>query len=163
VSTTAKEKLGNPFEGITDAEGNAIPGNGEGDEETTEGLHAVADDIERMQAAADAKEETDAGGENLFNPGAYDNPELQLAKVDGQSIDKIGIAFSGSVKLDRSTPDDCSLFRRLMLGKVVTLKVDAKVVGVATKGKDDSDGNTDAVVETKTLSVNTIYPLSIED
>lgn len=168
------EELDNPFAGMTDAQGNAIPGNGEVDEET-EGLHAVADGIEKMQVAAEGlpetpprldgekEEETSAGNDNLFNPRAYDDPALQLPMVDGQGIDKIGIKISGTIKLDRSKPDDVALFRRLQLGKKIDLKLGGRVAGVSTKGATDSDDNLSDVVGAKIINIDTIYPLSIED
>jgi hypothetical protein len=177
MSTTDSEaKLGHPFAGMTDADGNAIPGDGETDEET-EGLHAVADDIEKLQAAAESLpaepprldgedgegEPTSAGGENLFNPRAYDDPALQLPMVDGQGIDKIALKFSGTIRLDRSKPDDVALFRRLKLGKDIDVKLEGKVVGSNTTGATNKDGDLDVVVGSKTLDIHTIYPLSIED
>ena len=170
------EELDNPFAGMTDAQGNAIPGNGEVDEET-EGLHAVADDIEKLQAAAenlpadpprhDGEDEDDeptsAGGENLFNPRAYDDPALQLPTVDGQGIDKIELKFGGTLKLDRSKPDNVALYKRLQLGKSIDLKLGGRVAGVSTKGSTYSDDNLSDVVGAKIINIDTIYPLSIED
>jgi hypothetical protein len=176
MSTTAEgQDLGNPFGGMADIDGNPIPGDGDpapqgqgenqepGIGELADGLRQAAEERVESEARLDGEEETDAGHEGLFDKTNYDDPSLQIAKVDGQSIDKIGLTFSGSLKLDRANADDCQLFRRMMLGKTVTLKVDAKVTGIATKGKDDPDGNTGEVVEVKTLTVDTIYPLSVED
>jgi len=149
MSTTEKE---NPFAGMEDANGNVIPEN-EGD-----GLLESP-----PQGEGEKQEDTDAGSENLFNPDRYNNPALQLPRVDGQSIDRIELKFAGTAKLDRSNPDDVELFRRFQLGKSIDVKVGVRVVGSNAKEKDDADGNTEAVISIKTLDVDTIYPLSVED
>jgi len=164
---------------MSTTESNVTPLHANGDgptpevEKPEEGIGALAEHArqaaeqrpegEPARLDGEAGEETDAGKENLFNPERYDDPELQIAKVDGQTIDKIGLAFAGAIKLDRSSKDDCATFRHMKLGKDVTLKVTARVTGIATKGKDDADGNPGDTTETKTLSVHTIYPLSVED
>lgn len=86
---------------------------------------------------------------------------LSLPKIDGQTIDRIDVNFSGSIRLDRSDPADVALFRRLALGK----EIDLRVVGVAA-GKDgrisyDEDGYPGETTARAKLKITTLYrPIS---
>ena len=112
-----------------------------------------------MSAAAPAAEATQ---ETAFDAAQYDKPELQIAKVDGQGIDKIRVAFSGSVMLDRSDPADVALFNKLMLGKECELRVAGKVSKTATGWTTNREGDLDAVVGERTVKVDTVWVLTAE-
>lgn len=108
--------------------------------------------------------ETDEGAKStgLFDASRYDSPELQITKVDGQGIDKIRIAFTGSIMLDRSDPRDVALFNKLILGKDVELRCAGEVVRTATGWTTNRDGDLDAVVGERTIKVGTVYVLEAE-
>jgi hypothetical protein len=91
-----------------------------------------------------------------FDPSAYDREDLQIPKIDGQSIDRISIKFAGEIFLDRSEPSDVAVYNALRLGKDVALLVEAKCSSTAAKGATDRDGDLDVVVGTKGLKVHTL-------
>lgn len=91
-----------------------------------------------------------------FDPSAYDREDLQIPKIDGQSIDRISIKFSGEIFLDRSEPSDVAVYNALRLGKDVGLLIEAKCSSTAAKGATDRDGDLDVVVGTKGLKVHSL-------
>lgn len=99
----------------------------------------------------------------LFNRDQYELEGLQIPKVDGQSIDKIAIKFSGRVMLDRSDPADVAMFNRLQLGQDVELRISAKVSNSGGAGFTTSkEGDLDAVVGSKSLAVDSVWVLEPE-
>lgn len=66
------------------------------------------------------------------------------------------LAFSGSIELERATASDVELYNRLTAGKNVDLEISAHVAGAKTSHRRDSEGNVDAVVQTKSLIVHSI-------
>lgn len=69
------------------------------------------------------------------------SPEkLALPRIDTEDIDRIEVAFSGTIRLDRSDPADVALFRRLGLGKKTELRVELTTAGKAGKITWDEDG-----------------------
>lgn len=97
-----------------------------------------------------------------FDRSQYELEGLQIARVDGESIDKIRIDFSGSVMLDRSSEADVALFNRLKLGKDCELRCAGTVSGVKTGYTTSKDGDLDAVVGGKTVKVSTVWVLEAE-
>ncbi len=109
-------------------------------------------------ATAEAPAQTEA-----FDAARYDDPELRIQKIDGQGIDKIRIAFTGSVMLDRSNKADVALFNKLLLGKEVELRVAGKISKTATGWTTNRDGDLDAVVGERTVKVDTVWVLDPEN
>lgn len=97
-----------------------------------------------------------------FDRTQYELEGLQIPKVDGESIDKIRIDFSGSVMLDRSNEADVAMFNRLKLGKDCELRCAGTVSGVKTGYTTSKDGDLDAVVGGKTVKVSTVWVLEPE-
>lgn len=114
------------------------------------------------EAPAEGSEETAPTATDVRKAEAA--PEaLSLPRIDGQSIDRIDVNFSGSIRLDRSDPADVALFKRLALGK----EVDLRVVGVAA-GKDarisyDEDGYPGETTARAKVKVTTLYRPISED
>jgi hypothetical protein len=112
--------------------------------------------VREEQEAHDAQQKK--ADEALFDKTQYDDPELQLAKVDEQSIDKIRLSFTGSVMLDRGNKADVALYRRLSLGKGdVTLQVEGRCSASGAKQNTNREGDLDVVVGEKTIKVETVY------
>lgn len=107
------------------------------------------DDLEGDQPA----EPKDA----LFDKKAYDSPALALPTVDGEGVDKIRIAFSGSVMLDRTDPADVALIRKMALGHDVSLMVEGKVSKKGHQFTTNKEGDLDAVVFETAVKVETVY------
>jgi hypothetical protein len=93
----------------------------------------------------------------LFDKSIYEREELQLPKVDGEPTDKIAVAFSGTVLLDRTDPRDVALMQRMKLGQDVTLMVEAKCSAKGHKYATDREGELDAVVLEHKAKVHTVY------
>lgn len=80
--------------------------------------------------------------------------EMPKIEVDETNPNVITIAFSGSVTLDRSQQSDVDLYNRLKAGKLFDLQVSGFVKGPKTTHRRDSEGNVDAVLQTKSLVID---------
>jgi hypothetical protein len=95
-------------------------------------------------------------------PGAgEEEPDGQLFQMPAIELDEtnpnaITIAFSGSVTLDRSQKSACALYNKLKHGKVFELTVGGHVKGSKKVHRRDSEDNVDAIVETKSLVIDSI-------
>jgi len=99
----------------------------------------------------------DAGGQTaIIDRSAYEREDLQIPKIDGQTIDRISIKWSGEVFLDRSDPDDVAVYNALRLGKDVSLLVEAECSSTGAKGATDREGDLDVIVATKGLKVHSL-------
>ena len=130
---------------------------------TTDEPEPVTDDA---QAEAEPEPEPDAaataaGGE-LFDSSAYEREDLAIPKVDGEGIDKIRLAFTGSVMLDRSNPADVALYNRAMLARDLELRISGRVARVATGYTTGKEGDLDAVVGERTIKVDSVWILDPE-
>ena len=119
--------------------------------------------VREEQEAYEAEQEAKGAGEpdpekgQIFDDTDYEREDLALPKVDGEGVDKIAIAFSGQVILDRSNPADVELMRRMRLGQDVTLMVEAKCSSKGHKFATDREGELDAVVLEHKAKVHTVY------
>jgi hypothetical protein len=112
---------------------------------------------EAEEQASAVEPEPDAEKGELFDKSQYEREELALPKVDGEPTDKIAIAFSGLVLLDRSDPADVALMRKMKLGGGITLMVEAKCSGKGHRFTTDREGELDAVVLEHKAKVHTVY------
>jgi hypothetical protein len=118
---------------------------------------APEEGVGRKPSERDRGSSGETAGDGLFDRAQYDDPKLRLPKVDGQDVDKIAVAFSGRVMLDRKDPNDVALIRRLALGKDVTMQVEARTSGKKHGFTTNKEGDLDAVVLTATAKVETVY------
>jgi hypothetical protein len=91
-----------------------------------------------------------------FDRSQFQREDLQIPKVDDQSIDRISLKFSGEVYLNRSEPSDVAVYNALRLGRDVSLLIECKCSSTAAKGATDRDGDLDVVVGTKGLKVHSL-------
>lgn len=71
--------------------------------------------------------------------------QLEIPGMDGYRADRLALAFSGQVDLDRTSADDLEFVNGLTLGKQVELRVTATVTKkgfTLTAGKEDSPDST---------------------
>ncbi len=109
------------------------------------------------EAAGDDNPLVDPSGQTaIIDRSAYEREDLQIPKVDNQSIDRIEIKFTGSIFLDRSDVSDVAVYNELRFQRDVSLMVEAKCSNVAAKGATDRDGDLDVVVGSKTLKVHSL-------
>ena len=85
----------------------------------------------------------------------FEVPRVKVI-VDDSDPTVLKLAFAGSIELDRAKADDVKLYNDLKAGKPATLKVEAHVAGAKTTHRRDSDGDVDAVVQTKSLTIHSI-------
>jgi len=94
---------------------------------------------------------------------AQDTPEGKLFEVPrvGVIVDDtdptvLKLSFSGAIELERTAASDVERYNSLKAGQTVTLTIDARVAGAKTTHRRDSEGDVDAVVQTKSLIVHSI-------
>jgi hypothetical protein len=92
----------------------------------------------------------------IVDKSQYEREDLQIAKVDGNTIDRISLKFTGEVFLDRSDPSDVQIYNELRLGRDVEILIEAKCSSTAAKGATDREGDLDVVVGTKGLKVHSL-------
>lgn len=66
------------------------------------------------------------------------------------------LSFSGSIDLERSAAQDVDFYNRLKDGKPANLEIAVHVAGAKTSHRRDSEGDVDAVVQTKSLVVTDV-------
>lgn len=104
-----------------------------------------------------------ADGKALFDASDYDREDLAIQKIDGNQIDRIAITFTGTVYLDRSSPQDVALFNRARLFQDITLMVEGKCSGTGAKGATDREGELDVIIGQRTVKVTTVYVPAIDE
>lgn len=82
--------------------------------------------------------------------------EMPAVTIDESNPTQITLAFSGTITLDRSQTDDVALYNRLASGKLFDLNVSGFVKGANTVHRRDTEGNIDAVAQTKSLVIDSI-------
>ncbi len=104
---------------------------------------------ERIDEERDV-EGQDAGKGKLF--------EVARVAVIADDTDPtvLKLSFSGGIELDRTNASDVELYNRLRAGQEVELEITAHVAGAKTTHRRDSEGDVDAVVQTKSLIVHSI-------
>lgn len=85
----------------------------------------------------------------------FDVPRVKVI-LDEADPTILKLAFSGSIELDRAIADDVAFYNRLKAGESVELHVTAHVAGAKTTHHRDSEGDVDAVVQTKSLIVHSL-------
>lgn len=113
--------------------------------------------------AAEQEHEDEQGQPTLIDRSQYEREDLAIAKVDGNSIDRIYVGFSGGFFLDRSEPADVAFYNRLRLGHDVTLMVEGRCLGTGAKGATNREGQLDVVVGEKKVKIHTGYVPAAED
>jgi len=76
--------------------------------------------------------------------------------VDESDPGVLKLAFSGQIELNRADPGDVDVYNALKAGTDAELAVTVFVAGPRNSHRRDSEGNVDAVVQTKSLIVHSI-------
>jgi hypothetical protein len=106
-------------------------------------------------ASATLTAAVEEAADRLFNGDAYLDPELRLERVDGLQVDEIALAFTGTIRLDRSNADDVALYKRISRGAAVELQVGCRHAGINAAIAEDDDGAR-TVTGTKRVKVETL-------
>jgi hypothetical protein len=106
-----------------------------------------------MSTAEQTIEGTDPDTGKLFEV-----PRVQV-EIDPSDPTVIKLRFSGGIELERGVASDVAFYNGLVAGKNVTLTVECFVAGPKNTHRRDSEGNVDAVVQTKSLIVHSVEGL----
>lgn len=94
-------------------------------------------------------------GQDAAKGKLFEVPRVAVT-LDEADPGVIKLAFSGSIELDRAKADDVSFYNGLKPGANIDLQVQAFVAGPRNTHRRDSDGNVDAVVQTKSIVVHSV-------
>lgn len=113
--------------------------------------------VREEQEAHDAAQNADGttGGEDAEKGKLFEVPRVGVI-VDETDPTVLKLAFAGSVDLERGVASDVELYNQLKSGKSAELRVTVHVAGAKTTHRRDSEGDVDAVVQTKSLIVHSI-------
>jgi hypothetical protein len=78
---------------------------------------------------------------------------LPAIDIDDSNPTVIKIAVSGSIEIDRANASDVAFYNSLKAGKMRDLLLEVHVGSTKTTHRRDSEGDVDAVVQTKSLVV----------
>lgn len=117
-------------------------------------------DLERTVREEDAAHKTaladgTAKGEDPDTGKIFDVPRVAIT-VDDTDPTVIKISIAGGVELERGNKDQADFYNALKAGKDFDLNVSGHVAGQKKTHRHDSDGNVDAIVETKSLVVTDV-------
>lgn len=79
--------------------------------------------------------------------------------LDDSDPTVLKLAFSGSIELERGDAQAVEFYNSLKPGSNVSLSVEAFVAGPKNTHRRDSEGNVDAIVQTKSLVVHSLENL----
>ena len=94
--------------------------------------------------------------EPIFDASGYDLP---IPRLDGHKADRLSIAFSGGVDLDRTSEEDLSMVDSLTLGREIELRVTAIVMKkgfTLSAGKDEEPEKTGYGIGLKVQSIEVV-------
>lgn len=116
-------------------------------------MSALEEQVREEQEQYDA----DAGvtGQDAEKGKLFEVPRVAIA-VDETDPTVIKLAFSGGIDLDRTNASDVELYNSLRAGHSTSLSIEAHVAGAKTAHRRDSEGDVDAVVQTKSLIVHSL-------
>ncbi len=116
-------------------------------------MSTMAETVEQEQTDWDA--ERQAEGQDADKGKLFEVPRVAVI-VDDTDPTVLKLAFSGGIELDRTNASDVELYNSLRAGRPATFTVEAHVAGAKTAHRRDSEGDVDAVVQTKSLIVHSI-------
>lgn len=99
-----------------------------------------------------------ASGEDAEKGKLFEVPRVAVV-VDTTDPTVLKLAFSGAVDFDRGNAKQVAFYNKLRAGLPVELNVTAHVAGARQTHRRDSEGDVDAVVQTKSLIVSDVYLL----
>lgn len=95
-------------------------------------------------------------GEDPESGKMFDVPRVGII-VDDSDPTVIKLAFSGSVELDRTNATEVNFYNGLKAGHSAEIVVTVHTAGAQMRHRRDSEGDVDAVVQTKSLVVSDVY------
>ncbi len=86
----------------------------------------------------------------------FDVPRVKV-QLDESDPNVLKLAFSGSYELDRDDAVTVAAYNRLRPGEEASLVLSVYVASAHKRHRRDSEGDVDAIVETKSLVVADVY------
>jgi hypothetical protein len=111
-----------------------------------------ADEVAERRARAEG---TDSG-EDPDSGKIFDVPRVKVL-VDESDPSVLKVAFSGSIELERGNQAQMDFYNRLRHGKEIDFAGTGFVAGAKKTHRRDSEGDVDAIVETKTVIVTDVH------
>lgn len=97
-----------------------------------------------------------SGGEDPDKGKMFEVPRVGIV-IDESDPTVIKLAFSGSIELDRTNGLEVGFYNDLVAGKPAEVVVTVHVAGAQNRHRRDSEGDVDAIVQTKSLVVSDVY------
>lgn len=119
-------------------------------------MSATATESELERQVREEQEEHDRQVEEGNAKGKLIEVPRIAVLVDESDPNVLKLRFNGDIELDRGKADDVAFYNSLAVGKNADLAVQVFVAGSKNTHRRDSEGNTDAVVQTKTLIVHSL-------
>ena len=86
----------------------------------------------------------------------FEVPRVKVA-IDTADPTVIKLAFSGSIELDRGNAKQMEFYNGLKAGQEAVIDVTCHVAGATMRHRRDSEGDVDAIVQTKSIVVSDVY------
>lgn len=116
---------------------------------------ATQSETERIVGEEQEAYEAGIEGQDAEKGKLFEVPRVAVI-VDEADPGVLKLSFSGSIELDRTNADDVTFYNSLKAGRDAGLSVSVFCAGPKNSHRRDSDGNVDAVVQTKSLIVHSI-------
>jgi hypothetical protein len=95
-------------------------------------------------------------GEDAERGKLFDVPRIGIL-LDESDPTVLKLAFSGSVEFDRSNASQVEFYNRLLVAAEDSIVVTVYAVGTKKTHRRDTEGDVDAIVETKSLVVSDVF------
>jgi hypothetical protein len=95
-------------------------------------------------------------GEDAEHGKLFEVPRIGII-VDDSDPSVVKLAFAGSIELDRTNAAQMGFYNGLGAGESHEVVVTAHVAGAKMTHRRDSEGDVDAVVQTKSLIVSDVH------
>ena len=96
-------------------------------------------------------------GEDIERGQLFDVPRVKVL-VDESDPNVLKLSVRGAVELDRTNREQVEFYNALKAGHEAELVVTVHVAGSRKVHRRDSEGDVDAIVETKSCVVTDVYP-----
>jgi hypothetical protein len=94
-------------------------------------------------------------GEDAEEGKLFEVPRVAIT-IDESDPTVIKLAFSGSIDLERADGKQVEFYNGLVAGTYRDLKITCAIAGQKNTHRRDSEGNVDAVVQTKSLTITDV-------
>lgn len=95
-------------------------------------------------------------GQDVDKGKLFEVPRIAIG-IDDSDPTVVKLAFSGTVELDRGNAQQIEFYNLLRAGQESDVALTVHVAGAHKRHRRDSDGDVDAIVETKSLIVSDVY------